>query len=296
MKNFKLKLFFLSVLFLPLQTFAFQIIKAPDVPMMNDFILSPAKINIEMNSGEEKEEYVYVENRGGEPSEFEISFEDLEYSGDPVSPVKIKNSLNKNISLSKFLSVEKKKFILEHGEKAIFPIFVKIPALTENGGLQSSILVSGKKISQNAEGKNAKIIARLGSSIFVKIKNSKLIEKGKFSSFEFKENKFLVGFENEGNIHLNPYGIIEVKDIFGRIKNRIGISSWSVLPGSAFVREINLGDGDSFFFRKALATVYPGYGNEGNIETKSVWIYPNLFEVSFYLLSVLFLIWLLVRM
>ncbi len=67
---------------------------------------------------------------------------------------------------------------------------------------------------------------------------SKFILKNKMLSFLPAQPDFDITFINEGNIYLNPYGLIKIKNIFGQVKEEIILPPAFVLPHSQRIRTV----------------------------------------------------------
>ncbi|MBC7074398.1 hypothetical protein H5T58_03415, partial [Candidatus Parcubacteria bacterium] len=82
-------------------------------------------------------------------------------------------------------------------------------------------------------------------------------------------------FENKGNVHLAPYGIIEVFNFWGKKISEIEVAPWFVLPNSLKLKEINWKENRILVGKyKAVATIDRGY--KGILDKKEVefWVLP----------------------
>src|SRR5690606_36459792 len=99
------------------------------------------------------------------------------------------------------------------------------------GSLHSVLFVEAKP-ETNIIGA-ARVSSRVGVLFFVRVIGDE-IEKGYLSSFNLNVGKFQFGnlskpqvfisYKNEGNTYLNPYGFLEVLNIFGQTKKSVKIS------------------------------------------------------------------------
>ena len=147
-----------------------------------------------------------------------------------------KDAKNYKYSLSSWVSFENKTIQLAPNEKKSVKIFIDKDRITK-GGHYASILA---EIVQPNTDKQVSIRAVLSSLLFVRASTGKEIEEGKISSFtplrdgiDYPE-KYILRFENSGNVHVVPYGLIEVYDPLGGLvaKGILNEGSLDALPES----------------------------------------------------------------
>lgn len=143
---------------------------------------------------------------------------------------------NYKYSLSSWVSFENKTIQLVPNEKKSVKIFIDKDRITK-GGHYASILA---EIVQPNTNKKVNIRAVLSSLLFVRASTGKEIEEGKINSFtplrdgiDYPE-KYILRFENSGNVHVVPYGLIEVYDPLGNLvaKGIFNEGSLDALPES----------------------------------------------------------------
>jgi hypothetical protein len=130
-----------------------------------------------------------------------------------------KDAQNYKYSLSSWISFENKNVQLAPGEKKSVKIFIDKDRITK-GGHYASILA---EIIQPEREKQVNVKAVLSSLLFVRASTGLEIEDGKISSLlPVRDNLeypdfFMVRFENAGNVHVIPYGLLEVSDPLGNL-------------------------------------------------------------------------------
>jgi len=123
---------------------------------------------------------------------------------------------------------------------------VRVPAGAEPGGRYAGVIVSTlNNYNKDTEEAGAKggvpLIARTGTLLFVTIPG--VVNKdGELSAFQTegkhwlfssgKDVNFQIVFDNKGSIHLNPSGILSVKNIFGQEVKMTMLDPWFVMPAS----------------------------------------------------------------
>jgi hypothetical protein len=147
-----------------------------------------------------------------------------------------KDAANYKYSLSSWISFENKNLQLAPGEKKSVKIFINKDRITK-GGHYASILA---KIQTQESKQQVTIRAVLSSLLFVRASTGKEIEEGKIDTFEPLRDgigypsAYSLRFENSGNVHVIPYGLIQIFDPLGNLvaKGALNDNSLDALPES----------------------------------------------------------------
>ncbi len=250
-----------------------------------DFSLGPGKIELWMNAGEELFKELLINRRIGKTTKFKIEIEDFKGSQDPEKAVMLLGEKKGPYSLKDYLHPEVTEFTLEYGERMTLPIEISIPRDAKPGGLYGVVLIAIEPAdeSEEIEGPGEiRVISRLGSLFFVRIKGEtgETIESGFLKDFRIEKSFYEKGpiafeslFENNGNIYLVPYGIIEIKNFLGKKVNEIELNPWFVMPDSLRLRDIQW---KGLMFGRYTANIKVNRGYQDIIDEKSVifWIIP----------------------
>jgi len=290
----------------PLAIQAFQI-ENLNLPVGdNDFVLGPGKTELLVNPGEKYTKELMITNRLGRAMDFKIEIEDFKGSRNPEETVVLLGDERGPYSLKDYLKPEITEFTLNHGQRMILPVEISIPQDAEPGGLYGTILIntSPPEITAETEKEKAKgqiqLISRLGTLFFIRVRGD-VKEEGFMKDFSVGKKFYGKGpvplqllFENNGNIHLNPYGIIEIKNIFGRKIDEIEVEPYFTMPDSVRQREIKWERG--LLFGKYTASLSLNRGYQDIIDQKSIsfWVIPwKIILVGFVglLLIVFLLVW-----
>ncbi len=147
-----------------------------------------------------------------------------------------KDAANYKYSLSSWISFENNNLQLNPGEKKSVKIFIDKDRITK-GGHYASILAE----IQQPENKHAiNVKPALSALLFVRASTGKEIEEGKISDFkplrdgiEYPD-AYIVMFENRGNVHVIPYGLIQIYDPLGSLVAKGSFNTYSLdaLPES----------------------------------------------------------------
>lgn len=272
---------------LPFQISAYQIIDLGLVGApAGDFSIGPGKTELWMDPGDKVIKELYISNRLGRTMDFVIEIEDFRGSRNPERTVVLLGEEKGPYSLKDYLHPEVMKFTLKHGERMILPIEISIPEDAEPGGLYGSVLIRSeppepelKKERQRAAS-GIKTISRLGTLFFIKVKGD-IVENGFLKDFRTGKNFYEKGpvsfellFENNGSTHLIPYGLIEIKNFFGKKIDEIELEPWFAMPDSLRAREAKWERGLLFGRYTATAKINRGY--QDIIDQKSInfWVIP----------------------
>lgn len=252
---------------------------------VGDFVVGPGRAEIEVKPGQSTVVYISVANRISDNRTFEINVEDIAGSADGSKSVNLLGNQTGPYTIKNYIKFPENTFTLNLGERARIPVTVTIPLNAEPGGFYGSVLISTVRTgADDEEGATTRspIIARVGTLFFVTVpgdieysgetkeismtNNSWWYEKGPVS--------FNILFENKGSIHLNPYGELRIKNIFGEEVGFIELEPWFILPKSLRSREI-VWDRELLFGRYT-ATVYVNRGYEDVVDERQVafWVLP----------------------
>jgi hypothetical protein len=275
---------------------AFSIEKL-NVTEEGDFIVEPGKMEAFINPGDTITKYVTVTSRSKTRVEFSLSVEDFIGSRDPNNPVLILEGERSPRSFKDHVKADTNAFGLEFGEKITIPITVTAPGTTEPGGYFIAILISNApsqlatSSSASETGAGARIVSRVGSLMFIRV-NGPAEEAGQLTDFKVQgparllhqsqPNGFEILYENTGTVHLVPYGIIDVKNIFGKTVSTLPINAYFSLPDSVRYRQIEWAS-KGFRLGRYSATLNLHRGYDDLVDTKKIafWIIPWKFILIF---------------
>jgi hypothetical protein len=289
-KAFTLSLLLVLVFFSigPTVVLAYEVQDLTGVEEEGDFVLGPGKTELWLSPGEKTTDQLLITNRLGREMNFRVEIEDFKGSRDPEETTVLLGEEKGPYSLKDFLHPEITEFTLKHGQRMVLPVVISIPEDAEPGGLYGSILIAtspprqGLGIEEEAVKGQMQLISRLGCLYFIRVKGE-VTEDGFLKEFrtgateKFYEKgpiSFELFFENNGNVHLMPYGGIEIFNILGKKVDEIEIEPYFALPDSLRLREVSWQKEFLFGRYTALASVNRGY--QDIIDQKSItfWVIP----------------------
>jgi hypothetical protein len=251
---------------------------------VGDFVVGPGRAEITVSPGETVIQEVTVTNRISKNRTFNLEVEDITGSADGSAAVSLTSGQRGPYSIKDYVSFPEKSFTLDLGERARIPVKITIPADAEPGGFYGSVLVSTDRTpeEQDAGASRSPVIARIGSLLFVRVRGQAEIS-GQTKSINTVDNKWWyekgpvnlgISYENTGAVHVNPYGEVSVKNMFGEEVGFVQLDPWFVLPKSLRTREFEW-DREFLFGRYTVtAKINRGYDDKIDTVTTNFWVLP----------------------
>jgi hypothetical protein len=258
------------------------------VDLKNDFVLEPGKAEIFLNPGDTVTRTVYVTSRVPGSTTFNIGVEDIKGTRDADQPVVILDGETGPYSGKTFIVPAINRVTLTFGQRITIPVTITIPLDAPPGDYDSSVLVSNEPSVGGIENSNAangslRVISRLGTLIFIRV-NGQAKESGNLDDLKIKGPSklfydhgpliFQILFNNDGNVHLVPYGTLTIKNMMGQVVDQLPVDAYFSLPDSLRYREITWNR--TTLFGRYTATVHleRGYGGLSDDKTIAFWVLP----------------------
>lgn len=251
---------------------------------VGDFVVGPGRKEIEVAAGQTVVHEITVTNRISDQRSFKIEVEDVAGTADPSQAVEVLDDEIGPYSIRNFINLPHDTVTLSLGERARIPVTISIPPDAEPGGYYGSVLVSTVRTPGVTDDLSPRspVIARVGSLFFITVtgeveksgetKDVHIINDG----WWHEEGPIDVGilYENTGSVHLNPYGELSIKNMFGEEVGFVELEPWFVLPKSLRVREIEWDR--EFLLGRYTATAKINRGYEDVVDELSVsfWVLP----------------------
>lgn len=276
------------LLSLAIPVFAYRIEDLPGTKVEGDVVFGPGKIELVLGPGQIATREIYITNRLGKEMSFEIDVEDMTGSPDPEKTVIFLGEKRGPYSLKDWIHPELEEFTLQHGQRMRLPVEIKIPEDAEPGGRYGVVFVATKPELPEVkpgEGEAAGAIAirtRTGALCFIRIPGE-VEEKGYLKEFKLTDSKkffekgpisFKFIFENQGTVHLNPHGTVEIKNMLGKPVREIEVVPFFTLPNSSRMHKVTWERERLFGRYKAIAHINRGYDDIIDTRTVEFWVIP----------------------
>lgn len=269
-----------------------------------DFVVGPGRLEVIVKPGESVTKMMTVTNRISDDRVFSLMVEDMSGSADGSGAVVLLGDQDGPYTLRDYISFPSATLDLDLGERAQIPVTITMPMNAEPGGYYGAVLVSTVQDEGAVEVSTARspIIARIGTLFFITVPGQ-ADTGGQVVSLTTKNNKWWwqkgpidlgILFENTGSVHLNPYGEVQINNMFGEEVGFIELEPWFVLPKSLRLREVAW-DRELLIGRYSITTkINRGYDNIIDENTIAIWVMP--WKVMTIVFVVLFTIFFLVRL
>jgi hypothetical protein len=249
-----------------------------DDEVTGDILITPTKVELNLDPGDKTTAEVKVINRTGESATFEFSTEDFEGSDDPSQATVFMGDEDSPIGARAWLKPEIDSIVLQHGETLTFNVDVAVPSDATPGG-HYAVLFASRTVDRYQEEAGVKFTSRVGTLFLVTV-SGEIIESGSLNPPEVpklsESGPIDIGlvFNNEGNVHLKPSGKVIIRNFFGREVASIDVREWVILPESSR-RTLAEWDGHHLFGRYT-ATAELSFGSDGMpvIAQSSFWVIP----------------------
>lgn len=250
------------------------------VPVRNDFSIGPTRFSYDLKPGEEVEAELQITNRIEKETDFEIGVEDFTSQEDPEKYTKFLGEERAQFSSKEWFAPAVWQFTLKHGEKIFLPVKITVPQDAEPGGHYSVVFV--KTVPRRDEkGSGITLSSRVGSLFLLSIGDGEVRTAGELVSF--KTNKKIYGswpvtfelnFENQGDVHLTPFGKIIISNLFGKTVDQVTVKDWVVLRSSDRIQRTEWKPGFALGKYMATAQVERGYNNLTDVKTTTFYVLP----------------------
>ncbi len=252
---------------------AFSLLLVPNY-LFAAVVVSPAKIEALIDPGERQSFLVTVSNTSDQevtlrtslkavsPTDRGLSIEDTDLAlARPVPP---------------FIDVPEPVVVIPpHGEGRI-PIVFAPQAGIKAGSLATVLLLTHERRRDGTA--QAQIISRVAVPVLITITGD-LRPSGELSFFNVANHRrittsrrltLIMRFHNQGTVQVNPYGILTIRSLFGRVRAQYRVDPWYVLSDSERSREFMLMiPGIPGFYRVTLEL---NRGYQDIIDTRTLWV------------------------
>jgi hypothetical protein len=259
--------------------------------------ISPPSFEFTTNKGEVLENSIRLENLTNRPLQLMVYPQNFTAYGQG-GQVELTDE-ETNFAIAKWITFNTKEVTIAPKGDYLFTFQINIPSGAEPGSHYGAIVFRSKAGQTDETG--SRLAQEIGSLILLKIPGN-LYESANLISFApetkwFKADKakLIALVENNGNVHVKPYGSITIKNILNQKIYTHEVLGRNVLPGSKRLFDEEFEFKKIGFYKAEINLIYAGGGKMLKGETQFV----NLNQTKFaYLaggLSILLVIYLLLR-
>ncbi len=249
-----------------------------DDQVTGQIVISPTKIELNMDPGDRATREISLTNRTGGPVTFQFSTEDFEGSKDPAKATVFTGETDSPWGASDWIEPELYSVVLAQGETLTMSVKVRVPPTAEPGGHYAALFAS-RTIDQVEDGAAIKVTERVGTLFLITVSGNIIadgtLDKPEVKLFsEYGPVDIGLVFNNNGNVHVKPTGKVVIRNMFGQTVADIPVEEWVVLPESS--RRTVVEWSGKYHFGRYTATAEIGYSEDRSLllSQTSFWVIP----------------------
>lgn len=207
--------------------------------------VTPSIVRLDLSTDAPEAEIYYKNNT---KLQVELNFSAQDFSQEEeTGRVKFlleQDAKNYQYSLTSWITFEKSSITLSPNERQSIKIFINKDKLTP-GGHYATIQAELKQSAKGEKGQ-VPVNAILSSLLFVRTATGNEREEISLQSaspirtFLGFPDTFLIRVQNKGNVELIPYGLIEIKDVFGNVVAKGIINEGSLITLPESIRRLDI--------------------------------------------------------
>jgi len=248
--------------------------------------ISPPSQEVSVDPGKTVTITAKIRNPGNSTLPVKVSIEDFTAEGEEGGTAIVANS---PYSITSWTKLSPSNFSLAPGDEQVVTATITAPANAAGGHYGSFVFT----VTPNTQQKNAAAVTQEVASLFLVRVNGPVNEKLTLKSMsapvysEFGPIPFTLDFTNEGNVHVKPYGLIHVQDMFGNKVDDIVVSGENVFPGAERLISAQLDKKFLIGRYTATALMYYGAHNENLTAETSFIVFPTRIAVIVVIILIL---------
>lgn len=198
----------------------------PEVPLSSSWFL------YNLVPGEVREDAVLINNTSDQTISAKLYAVDATTTKDGAFA--LRDEKEPRVDLGSWVKLEQDQVTLEPGASQTVPFTMAIPTDAAVGDHIGGIILENLR-PEKAQAGGINIVTRVGVRIYETVPGD-LVRKLALTDFsrQLKKNQivFAVGLENQGNVHLDPRGTVEILDgFFGKKLTSFDIDLRTIFPG-----------------------------------------------------------------
>ncbi|MDD5054920.1 MAG: hypothetical protein PHZ00_01485 [Candidatus Peribacteraceae bacterium] len=250
-----------------------------DVEVRGDFILSPTRIVMELDPGEEETVELQIISREGIQRSFDVTVEDFSITDDGTDNIQFYAGSDGPFSARSWVTPAVPAVTIEHGQRAFFTVKVSVPKNASVGDHYSVVLFQRQPGEDERGG--VSMVSRVGALFLITVKGD-VVREGSLQQFLVQRRLnwalpvgFALQYRNTGTVHVVPQGHMEIRNIFGVVVDDIAVKDWYVLRDSTRRREIVWQPKFAFGYYNANL-ILTAAGQQQAVSPVSFWVIPAI--------------------
>jgi hypothetical protein len=244
--------------------------------------ISPSVVEDNVKPGDTYKFSLTVMNTSGTDKDFYLQSQDIKGIDEGGQPIFVEPGESTGYEISSWMNIPPGAIHIKSGQSTIIPISLKVPTSASPGAHFGAVFVEDRP---NNPGKNgAGVGFNVGTIVSLRIAGD-IHEEARLREFSTGKEvyssaniDFNAKIENLGNVLIQPHGVIQITDMFGKLAGTVEVnnSAASVFPAS--VRSFPATwKSDAFAFGRYEAIGSFVYGQDGRQTISGVtsfWVLP----------------------
>ncbi|MFH0928384.1 MAG: hypothetical protein V1821_02825 [bacterium] len=201
-------------------------------------MISPVTVEIQAEPGTETMQSFVIVNDGASPVVLKLTAEDFRPAGSSGAPDYFVD--DSPGAASKWISFPEQSVTLQAKERRSLEYHLAVPQGVTPGGHYAVVFAAAEKNSTRDSG--IQLTPRVGVLLMIRVPGQ-IMAEGRVIGFGLTSGKttlthlpadFAVEFQNTGNVHLKPEGVIKIRDAWGTLRAElpVNVESGAALPNS----------------------------------------------------------------
>lgn len=236
--------------------------------------VSPPSQELKSDPGKVITAKVKLRNRGNDAINVKVRVEDFTAAGEEGQVALVEKGPN---SITSWTRLEPDAFALKPFESREVTATISVPTTAAGGWYGSFVFSVG---GGTGVGGTTAVAQEIASLFLVKISGPvterlSLVEFSSPSFVEFGPVPFTLKFENAGNVHVKPFGLVNVRNMFGKtVQDVVVAGQANIFPGASRVVSVDLNKKWLIGPFTAQAVLNYGSKNDSLSETTTFFAFP----------------------
>ena len=241
----------------------------------------PPTVQLELEPGETAEGTMKLINDSDQLLNMSVLMQDFIVDNKQSVPnILPPDALSNKYSASAWIGIDQMLFTIQPAQTQNLRYYVQVPANARPGGHYAASIFSPRTDATGA-GTGAVVNSQIGTLFYITVKGP-VVQNAKVEKFtapgfsEYGPVKITTEIKNNSDIHIQPNGIIEIKNMLGQTKEKLPVTGKNIFPEA--VREMisEAGKG-KFMIGRYTATLNAFYGSNHDlplVATVAFWVFP----------------------